>query len=124
MKNTHEFEVTLRVGECAESSGTHREFGKEALETFAQVLSAYGMEVTTSYTASGKQAKLTVKHPEKQKADALRNRNPYGRPKKERDYNGVTLEWLESHSVAEGMEALGNVSRRTYYRRLEELRQK
>lgn len=126
MENAREFEVTLRVAECEERSATDpfasKAHGREALETFAAVLRAYGMDVSAEYTASGKQAKLTVGHPETHKAERIRNRNPYGRPKRAKDYHGATLEWLESHSVEEGMHALGDVSRRTYYRRLEELR--
>lgn len=127
MENTREFEVTLRVGECAERETSdvfaRSQTGSEALETFAQVLRAYGMDVSTEYTTSGKQAKLTVRHPEAHEAESVRSRNPSGRPRKPRDY-GVSLEWLCAHSVEEGMNALGGVSRRTYYRRLAELREK
>jgi hypothetical protein len=127
MENAREFEVTLRVGECVGRSVTDefasRSHGREALEAFADVLRAYGMDVSTEYTTSGKQAKLTVRHPEAFKAESARNRNPSGRPRKPRVY-GVTLEWLCTHSVEEGMQALGGVSRRTYYRRLAELREK
>lgn len=126
MENAREFEVTLRVGECVGRSATDefasRSHGREALEAFADVLRAYGMDVSAEYTTSGKQAKLTIRHPETHEAERIRNRNPQGRPKRARDYHGVTLEWLESHSVEDGMKALG-VSRRTYYRRLEELRE-
>jgi hypothetical protein len=125
MENTHEFELTLSVRECAEhygEFGTTSVYGAEALEMFSKALEAYGLEVTTSYTSSGKRATLTVRHPEASEAKRVRNRNPQGRPKRARDYHGVTLEWLESHSVEDGMKALG-VSRRTYYRRLEELRE-
>lgn len=127
MENTHEFSVTLRVGECSERETSdifaRSQGGREALETFAQVLRAYGMDVSTEYTTSGKQAKLTVRHPEAHEAESVRSRNPSGRPRKPRDY-GVSLEWLCSHSVEKSMNALGGVSRRTYYRRLAELREK
>lgn len=123
MENTREFEVTLRIGECIEreGSGAITERGADALETFAAVLRAYGMEISTEYTASGKQATLTVRHPEAIKAESVRNRNPYGRPRKALDTKGHTLEELEAMTAEEGMRALG-CSRRTWYRRLEALR--
>lgn len=122
MENTKTFEVTLNVRECAETDdGYLTASGAEALEEFAEVLKAYGMVVESEYTPSGKRAKIKIWHPEANEAKKLRNRGG-GRHRKNHDYNGLTLEWFESHSIEEGMQALGNVSRRTYYRRINELK--
>lgn len=124
MENTRVFEVTVSVKECRESSATDvhipPRYGKDALDELVKVLKAYGLEVETD--TKGSRVKIRICHPEADQAERLRNRGG-GRPKKRRVYD-VSLEWLESHSVEEGMEALGGVSRRTYYRRLEEMRQR
>ena len=123
MENTRTFEATLSLRECVEleEGEVLRETGAAALEVLAETLRAYGMAVEVSATSNS--AKIRICHPEAHEAKRLRNRGG-GRPRKSHDYKGVTLDWLESHSVDEGMHALGDVSRRTYYRRLEELRAK
>ena len=123
MENTRTFEATLSLRECVELSenGMVTEREAEALEVLASTLRAYGMAVEVSATSNS--AKIRICHPEAHEAKRLRNRGG-GRPRKSRDYNGHTLEWFEAHSPEEGMHALGDVSRRTYYRRLEELRAK
>jgi hypothetical protein len=116
------FEATVSVKECAEIGSGRNAFGEDALQALKDALNAYGMECTVEYTnATRKSAKIKIRHSEPWEAKQARTRNA-GRPRKHRD-QGVTLEWLESHSVSEGMEALGNVSRRTYYRRLAEMRE-
>lgn len=123
MENARTFEASVNLRECVELDENEvlTETGAEALEVLASTLRAYGMTVEVSTTRSS--AKIRICHPEPHEAARLRNRGG-GRPRKSRDYRGVTLAWLESHSVDEGMHALGDVSRRTYYRRLEELRAK
>ena len=123
MENTRTFEATLNLRECVEleEGEVLRETGAAALEVFAETLRAYGMAVEVNATRSS--ATIRICHPEAHEAKKLRNRGG-GRPRKSHDYRGVTLAWLESHSVDEGMHALGDVSRRTYYRRLGELRAK
>ena len=131
MENTHTFEVTLNVKECAEhygDGGEHAKYGAEALETFTRVLEQYGLEVSTEYVPSGKRAKISIRHPSAWNAKKLRNRNG-GRSRIPKPVNSPALglegkdllEWLEEHTIQEGMEALG-CSRRTYFRRLKELR--
>ena len=123
MENTRVFESTLSLRECVEldENGMLTETGAAALEVLAETLRAYGMAVEVSTTRSS--ATIRICHPEPHEAKKLRNRGG-GRPRKSHDYKGITLDWLASHSVDEGMHALGDVSRRTYYRRLEELRAK
>lgn len=131
IENTHEFEVSLQLRECKEqeSDGTGCVFGEEALEAFADVLRAYGMVVDVERTSKAK-ATLRVEHPIKTEAERVRKRST-GRPRKAHAYPmemGTTdaerLAWLESHTPEEGMAALGDVSRRTYYRRLALLRER
>ena len=121
MENTRTFEVTLNVRECVEREGEiTTASGAEALQMFAEVLRAYGLDVSANYSSSGKRASVSIRHPEAHQAIRLRKRG--GRKPEPKDYKGVTLDWLESHSIEEGMHALGDVSRRTYYRRIGELR--
>ena len=133
MTNTSTFEVTISLRECVELDGEGGPItaqGAEALETFAAVLEAYGLDVSAEYTTSGKRAKISIRHPEAHQAKRLRSRGGGRRAKAKPSDSPVhgmdsaeTLEWLEGHSVAEGMKALG-CSKRTYYRRLEALRSK
>ena len=131
MENDYTFEVTLSVKECVErygDGGEHAKHGAEALDMFARVLERYGMEVSTDYVPSGKRAKISIRHPSAWNAEKLRNRNggrlrmpkPTDSPALGLDGKDL-LEWLEEHTTQEGMEALG-CSRRTYFRRLKELR--
>lgn len=131
MENTELFELSFNVKDCTErraEGGITRESGAEALETFASVLKAYGLDVSANYSASGKRATIRIWHPEPLEAERLRNRNG-GRNRKRKPTDSPAqglegsdlLEWLERHTPQEGMEALG-CSRRTYFRRLRELR--
>ena len=127
MENSRTFTIDrISVRECMDVGNGERwtlggrKSGMEALEYMADVLRAYGLEVEVTRSKAGGTASLSIAHPEPYEAETLRNRGG-GRPKERRTY-GVSLEWLESHSVEEGMEALGGVSRRTYYRRLKEMR--
>lgn len=131
MENTEVFELSFNVKDCTERhawEGLSQESGANALETFANVLRAYGMDVSTDYTPSGKRATIKICHPERLEAERLRNRNGgRNRMRKPTDSPALGLEgrdlldWLEEHTAQEGMEALG-CSRRTYFRRLKELR--
>ena len=136
MENTHRFTVEVRIKPCVERCYLDKHdipsrtvSGAEALDMFAKVLEAYGMEVTKESVYRGN-ATISIRHPTPLNAESLRNRGG-GRRMKDVSYrsplymldDAQTLEWLESHTVAEGMEALG-CSRRTYYRRLESLRGK
>ena len=131
MKNDYTFEVTLSVKECAEhygNDGEYAKYGADALDMFARVLKQYGMEVSTEYVPSGKRAKISIRHPSALNAEKLRNRNG-GRSRMMKPTNSPVLglagsellEWMEEHTTQEGMKALG-CSRRTYFRRLKELR--
>jgi hypothetical protein len=129
MENSRTFSVCrVSVREC-EDHGTDeygmeidRKSGIEALEYMADVLRAYGLEVEVTRSKAGGTVSLSIAHPEPYEAETLRNRGG-GRPKERRTY-GVSLDWLESHTVEEGMEALGVKSRSTYYRRLREIRER
>lgn len=128
------FEVTINTRECADDPATidarvaHLR-GEEALEEFAKLLRAYGMDARVGYTASTHaRAVLTVAHPEPLDARRVVSRGG-GRPRKGVAWPaemGATdeerLEWVDAHTEAEAMEALG-VSRATLYRRLRELRE-
>lgn len=118
------FETTINTSECADiNSGSYalNKYGPQALEFFAEVLRASGMSVELEFTnATQRRAKIKIGHDGIGATKRARTRNA-GRPRARHD-GSVTLDWLESHSVEEGMQALGNVSRRTYYRRLAEMR--
>lgn len=126
MNNVRTFSATVSLKTCAESLDighgltSRKESGVEALEALAYVLRAYGMDVDIEQTSKAS-ANIKIRHPERWEAESVRVRNPYGRPRKQK-VSTVSLEWLDSHTVEEGMEALG-VSRRTYYRRLKEMRE-
>ena len=122
MENTNEFRATIAIESCMESYGTAglaTARGDEALGMLQKALRAYGMGCELRKGPRGT-VEIVIEHAEPWKAAEARTRRA-GRPKKyaRRD---VDLAWLESHSVEEGREALGNVSESTYYRRLREMR--
>jgi hypothetical protein len=133
MENTETFELSFNVKDCTERSaegGLVRGSGAEALETFSNVLRAYGMDVSTECSASGKRATIRIWHPEPLEAERLKNRNG-GRYRMRKPMDSPALglegrdllEWLKEHTTQEGMKALG-CSRRTYFRRIKELRER
>lgn len=102
--------------------------GEGALKELGLLLEAYGCDVETLRDEKGGLTRLLIKSPGVLEARRLRNRGG-GRPPKHRPEGSPLgnmtgrreLEWLESHTVAEGVAALG-VTERTYYRRLATLR--
>ena len=135
MENTHTFTLTANLKSFSETYAidkhgiTMSKSGAEALDMFTKALEAYGMEVSTESLSRGN-VKISIRHPEHWEAERLRNRGGGRRMKDVSSKSPLymlddaqTLEWLESHTVTEGMEALG-CSKRTYYRRLETLRGK
>ena len=104
--------------------------GEGALEELRFLLEAYGCEVETLHDENGGLTRLLIRCPDVFEARRLRNRGG-GRPPKglpEGSPLGLLsgrqeLEWLESHTVEEGVAALG-VTVRTYYRRLAALRKR
>lgn len=102
--------------------------GEGALKELRLLLEAYGCEVEAPRDERGGQTSLLIKCPSVLEARRLRSRGG-GRPPKGRPegsplglrYGRRELEWLESHTVEEGIAALG-VTERTYYRRLAALR--
>lgn len=105
---------------------------EEALADLKELLCGLGidLEIRTSESDTGQApyVSLNFKYdPEELRARRTRNA---GRPRKEPGNGspldgldaGAALEWLDAHTVAEGMEALGDISRSAYYRRKRSLR--
>lgn len=118
----------IHYHEPLESGGVYDVEGEGALKELRLLLEAYGCEVETLRDEKGGLTRLRIKCPGVFEARKLRNRGG-GRPPKHRPEGSPLgmmvgrreLEWLESHTVEEGVAALG-VTERTYYRRLATLR--
>ena len=114
---------------------------ERAIHEFAGLLRSLGMEATVQESRTTGETVLQVKHPNRWDASRLRNRgggkvekpmHP-GSPLQGLD-DDQKLEWLETHTLEEGSEALGTldaetgkvvpVSRPTYFRRLKALRER
>lgn len=117
MENNHEFTATLDLSSCRHDVKSSD--GVDALFQLKLALNAYGIEFSYETSDDSPSATIKLRHLDPAQAARTVHRNA-GR--KKLLTNTVSLDWLESHTVEEGMEALGNVSRRTYFRRLADLR--
>lgn len=131
MENSNRIELTIDASATAYEWHGNESAPTLGLRTLCETLEALGMAVRLDESDS-EAPRLSIDFPDPYEAEKLRNRGG-GRPKAEaftlRDAatglpltSRETLEWLEGHTVDQGREAMGGVSRRTYYRRLSELR--
>lgn len=103
-----------------------------ALDDLKELLCGLGIDLeirsTESDTGQSPYVSLNFKY-DQEDLRARRTRNA-GRPRKEPGDDSpldgldaaAAIEWLDAHTVAEGMDALGGVSRSVYYRRKRSLR--
>ena len=130
MENTNRLELAIDASASTfhiDGIESRAEFG---LEMLCETLQALGLAADVSEDAEGGQ-RLVVAFPEPHVAHRAMHRGG-GRPKAAKAYivddagfvmsDREALAWLESHSVEDGMERMGGVSRRTYYRKLAQLR--
>lgn len=115
-------------------SFTARDFDRDELERWMEVLAAMGAEVECRFSESGKSAAIEVSNmPSPADAETARTRNAgrpsFGtRPPCDSIFDSDTLVadflgWLDSgHTAGEAMGQLG-LSRSTYFRRLKRMRE-
>ena len=132
MKSSGPIQNNNRIAVTIDATATAAEWhGIESSPTFVlgefcKTLEALGMAVSLDESDS-KAPRLEISFPDPQEAERLRKRGG-GRPKKLAWSDFAPWElpqelaWYESHDEADGMERMGGVSRRTYYRRLSDLR--
>lgn len=120
MEKTQRIEITVNVAACEshDSETMRRTNGAETLDLLARTLRAYGIDVDVLQSGRSATIKLDTLTPPN--AERARTRNA-GRTKKYA-YR-YTLEELEAMGADEGCKRLG-CSKRTYYRRLAEMRAK